>query len=208
MAIENLDKQKRAYQLFCLYQRSKGFLNSKNDKSFSLDLDKIRSKAKFSKFISNQYSNVGIFYALANKQISNTKFLRLCAFAYYTKGSKFIPQDLISQEVLEKYIVLQNFIDVFPRSFSYELDILLRERQIDYQQLLKKGINFPYALELYCAGKVSLGFILTLERSYSFLEKFDLQLSENSVQRFIWDSYYIAIKKWNTLVANDIKVNT
>lgn len=193
--------QKRSFQLFMLYQLAKGFLNSNSDKAV-LKLEG-KTKVKFTDWLANKYKNSSFFYALSKKDISNKKFLRLCAFAYYTKGRNFYPGDLISQEVLEKYIEFQTFIDSYPASFSAVLYGLESEKNIDIIMLQRKGINFPLILELYCSGKIPLGFILAFEKMTNVLKNFDANLGVNSSQRFIWDHHYRAIKKWNQFLFDD-----
>lgn len=202
--MDNIHLQKRAFQLFMLYQRAKGFLNSKK---INAKIDQNgKSSVKFSKFIANQYKDSKYFYAFAKKDISNKKFLRLCAVAYYVKGSKFFPGELISQEVIENYITLQNYIDSFPTSFTNEYAELSRNF-IDIKMLIAKGINFPLAVEMYCSNKISLGFIITLDRLTGFLDDFNDQIKNNTGVRFIWESYYSVLKKWDQLFFEDIQVD-
>lgn len=184
---------REAFTLYRLFIMSKAFLAS-NDSSWTHIFQKCRygyKQIKFKTFEDNPSKKY--FYAFAKKGISDEKFVRLCACAYFVRGQKFWIHDLVSEEVLTCYMNIQTYLDNF--ADSYKSDI--KNNNIRFaHDLTRKGVNYPVILELYIQKKVSLPFLLTFERSFNVLENWDKNVNTPGL-RFIWDSYYRSIKKWN-----------
>lgn len=184
---------REAFKLYRLFVLSKAFLAS-NDPEWTYIFQKYRygySKIKFKTFEAVPMKHY--FYAFAKKGISDEKFVRLCMCAHTVRGQKFWIYDLVSEEVLSFYLKIQTYIESFKESSWSELKSI----DISYDILLRKGINYPKLLELYIQKKLSLPLLLAFERTFNILEKWDRELDDKSGIKFIWDSYYRAIKKWN-----------
>lgn len=185
---------REAFKLYRLFILSKSFLAS-NDEEWTHIFQKCRygfKKIKFATF--EALPTKRYFYAFVKKGISDEKFVRLCACAHTVRGQKFWVHDLVSEEVLSLYMKIQTFLESFQASALKEV----KDLNIDARELLqKKGVNYPLLLELYIQKKISLPLLLAFERKSKVLEKWDASLEDKSGIKFIWDSYYRAIKKWN-----------
>jgi len=184
---------REAFKLYRLFILSKAFLAS-NDENWTFIFQKCRygySKIKFKTFEDTPLKHY--FYAFAKKGISDEKFVRLCACAHFIRGKKFWIYDLVSEEVLALYLKIQSFLDNFEESAKNELIPL----NISIEELLRKGINYPKILEFYIQGKISIPLLIAFERKFNILQKWDKGIQDKSGIKFIWDSYYRNIKKWN-----------
>lgn len=185
---------REAFKLYRLFILSKAFLAS-NDEEWTYIFQKCRhgyTKIKFATF--EKVAMKHYFYAFAKKGISDEKFVRLCACAHSIRGQKFWIYDLVSEEVLSFYLKIQSFLESFQESTKAELVTLEVSSAKD---LSRKGMNYPRILELYIQKKLSLPLLIAFERTFHILEIWDKEVKEGSGMRFVWESYYRSIKKWN-----------
>lgn len=184
---------REAFKLYRLFILTKSFLAS-NDPEWTHIFQKCRygyKKIKFKTFEETPMRQY--FYAFAKKGITDEKFVRLCACAHSVRGQKFWIYDLASEDVLSFYLKIQNFLDNFIESAKTELSKI----NLSNDRIFQKGINYPRLLELYIQKKISLPLLIAFERQFGTLAKWDKELKDKSGIKFIWDSYYRAIKKWN-----------
>lgn len=190
--------EQKAFRYYNLYLTALSYLES-TDLKRSLMKYNGKTKANFDTFKQSKYFSCCC--AFAKKNIPEKEFLKLCLLCFHEKNGRFFIRDLFDSEVLDKYLILKNELINQKQMFKETLDKLLLDNTM--HSLTTKGINFPLAVEFDYQGKVSIVFILLLNRATDFLHKFNEQ-NLDFATRLIWNEYYKRFIKWEEFLKDDL----